>query len=85
MYNSTVRTIFTGWLIRDFDFPFLEARKEYTRISSCSSRIEYLRMSRIGSYVALNRELRNNVYDTFLNAKRHKSIIDEMNGISEEI
>lgn len=74
-YAVTPRAIeiFTEFLIRDgvMGDDYAEIKVEVSRVVSAMNEKDYLRMSRKGSTVALNRALRRDIWELFTNAKKH--------------
>lgn len=76
--TETAPEIFMGFLVRDFGFKLKEAEAEMNLVHSVPNRECYIRASRKGATVALNRKLRHSIYSAYENAINHATIIAEM-------
>ena len=76
MIAYKLKEIMVNFLQRDFGFSESEARQELEFLFSNSlpvTRDYYRTVSRVGATVALNRKLRDDIWESLENAKNHAS------------
>lgn len=75
---ARVSEIFTAFVAREYGFPVSEINKEFDVIANTADMNDYLRVSRVGRKLALNRKIRRDLYCFYENAQNHACFENEM-------